>query len=146
MRLPSSHPPSTTSFFVQKHSLYTVTHAGSLGQQRRASRNCEEPALKLLASRQQPINSLGQPAITQKHLQPITHTHSLIQVKEGYSRRAKHREMWGENTKTNTIPTVVTHTTKTATGDQPHRGVQQPPHKRHHCVVSTIHKCCQFTP
>ena len=48
----------------------------------------EGPALKPLASRQEPISSLGQPAITQTHLQPFTHTHThkhtLTQVKEGY--------------------------------------------------------------
>ena len=78
VRRPSSRSPSTTSSetflngFTQKHSMYIISHAGSLGQQRRASRNWQEPALKLLAPRQQPIRSLGQPAIIQTHLQPVT--------------------------------------------------------------------------
>ena len=46
--------------------------------QRRAQRNCEEPALKLLASRQEPVSSLDKPAITQTHLPPITHTHTQV--------------------------------------------------------------------
>ena len=52
-----------------------------------------------------------------------------------------------ERTQKPNATTVVTetHTPKTATGAQ-HSGVQQPSHKRHHCVVNTTTKCCQLTP
>ena len=84
--------PAVKRFYIIsfENIVCTQSHnAGSLKERRWACRNWEEPDLKLLASRQEPISSRGQSTVTQTHLQPITHILSLTQVKEGYSRRGK---------------------------------------------------------
>ena len=90
--LPILQAPAAVAFlngFINKHGLYTILDAGRLGQWRRASRRWEEPAFKLLSSRQEPISSRGDNLQSQTHLQPIshTHTHTLPQVKRDIKNR-----------------------------------------------------------
>ena len=97
MRLPTpSHPPGTSSTCVLKwfYEQTQLVDEHACWKWRRACRNWEEPAFKLIAPGKLSISSTGQ---SQTHLQPITHTHTLTQVKRDIKNRQTF-DLWGHNT------------------------------------------------
>ena len=91
MRLPFPCSPNTTSsehfnivllaniFCPQSHKCWQSWTA----EEEELTGTGEKPTFKPSSSRQEPISSQGQPTTTQTHLQPITRTHTLTQVKRG---------------------------------------------------------------